>query len=269
MMEKHSEFDLILMDFLKYIPEPKRKDYELMLRRCNFTDPADPMFSVMLFLLFLQDHLADETGTLTEEIRALRQQLRPEKGAETMRSPAKRISLWKLFIAVLLIAQIVLSVFGVFKLASFEDAGPHAPPGAIPCSREIERMDRYWELKLKHAKKGNFTMNWSELMSGDVLRIALPAAVLFMLLMLLQVILMILTISKLIYSDDQFKETTDHLRDDLHELRRRRNLEHVMNLFSAPPPLTWPDISISNIPPQPPQEPPPVADATAWKEPKE
>ena len=50
-MAEPFNFELILMDFLKYMPEAKRHDYELMLRRCNFSDPADPMFPVMLFLL--------------------------------------------------------------------------------------------------------------------------------------------------------------------------------------------------------------------------
>ena len=54
-MAEPFNFELILMDFLKYMPEAKRHDYELMLRRCNFSDPADPMFPVMLFLLFFQE----------------------------------------------------------------------------------------------------------------------------------------------------------------------------------------------------------------------
>ena len=67
-MAESSDFNLILTDFLKYVPEPKRHDYELMLRRCNFSDPADPMFPVMLFLLFFQDNLADRMEELTEEV---------------------------------------------------------------------------------------------------------------------------------------------------------------------------------------------------------
>ena len=57
-MAEPFNFELTLTDFLKYMPEAKRHDYELMLRRCNFSDPADPMFPVMLFLLFFQDNLA-------------------------------------------------------------------------------------------------------------------------------------------------------------------------------------------------------------------
>ena len=69
-MAEPFNFELILMDFLKYMPEAKRHDYELMLRRCNFSDPADPMFPVMLFLLFFQDNLADRMEELTEEVKA-------------------------------------------------------------------------------------------------------------------------------------------------------------------------------------------------------
>ena len=55
-MAEPFNFELTLTDFLKYLPEAKRHDYELMLRRCNFSDPADPMFPVMLFLQhFLPD----------------------------------------------------------------------------------------------------------------------------------------------------------------------------------------------------------------------
>ena len=45
-MAEPFNFELTLTDFLKYLPEAKRHDYELMLRRCNFSDPADPMFPV-------------------------------------------------------------------------------------------------------------------------------------------------------------------------------------------------------------------------------
>ena len=69
-MAEPFNFELTLTDFLKYMPEAKRHDYELMLRRCNFSDPADPMFPVMLFLLFFQDNLADRMEELTEEVKA-------------------------------------------------------------------------------------------------------------------------------------------------------------------------------------------------------
>ena len=97
-MAEPFNFELILTDFLKYMPEAKRHDYELMLRRCNFSDPADPMFPVMLFLLFFQDNLADRMEDLTEEVKA--QKTIPPTDHVTV-SPGRK-SCWKIVIAVLL-----------------------------------------------------------------------------------------------------------------------------------------------------------------------
>ena len=74
MMAEPFNFELTITDFLKYMPEAKRHDYELMLRRCNFSDPADPMFPVMLFLLFFQDNLKqfdDQRCDSPDKIRVL------------------------------------------------------------------------------------------------------------------------------------------------------------------------------------------------------
>ena len=105
-MTESFNFELTLTDFLKYMPEAKRHDYELLLRRCNFSDPADPMFPVMLFLLFFQDNLADRMEELTEEVKAQK----TTSPAEHIPVVPERKSRWKTVIAVLLAVQLILTV---------------------------------------------------------------------------------------------------------------------------------------------------------------
>ena len=154
-MAESSDFNLILTDFLKYVPEPKRHDYELMLRRCNFSDPADPMFPVMLFLLFFQDNLADRMEELTEEVT------RRENESPAAQIPVvvpERKSGWKIGIAVLLAVQLLLIVFGVFCLITRELPPQIKSDSAISHSSEIRRINRYWDEKLQYARKGDFCM---------------------------------------------------------------------------------------------------------------
>ena len=163
-MAESSDFNLILTDFLKYVPEPKRHDYELMLRRCNFSDPADPMFPVMLFLLFFQDNLADRMEALTEEVT------RRENESPTAQIPMvvpERKSGWKIGIAVLLAVQLILIVFGVFCLITRELPSQIKSDSVISHSSEIRRINRYWDEKLQYARKGDFCMNRLDLIPGS------------------------------------------------------------------------------------------------------
>ena len=154
-MAEPFNFELTLTDFLKYMPEAKRHDYELMLRRCNFSDPADPMFPVMLFLLFFQDNLADRMEELTEEVKA--QKTIPPTD-HTAAAPERK-SCWEIVVAVLMAVQLMLTIFGIFCL-TFRDfpSQPIMNP-AISHSSEIQKINHYWDAKLQYAQKGNFCMN--------------------------------------------------------------------------------------------------------------
>ncbi len=123
-MAEPFNFELILMDFLKYMPEAKRHDYELMLRRCNFSDPADPMFPVMLFLLFFQDNLADRMEELTEEVKT-QKTIPPTDHAA---AAPERKSCWKIVVAVLMAVQLMLTVFGVLRFRTIALDSPWLLP---------------------------------------------------------------------------------------------------------------------------------------------
>ena len=143
-MAEPFNFELTLTDFLKYMPEAKRHDYELMLRRCNFSDPADPMFPVMLFLLFFQDNLADRMEELTEEVKT-QKTIPPTDHAA---AAPERKSCWKIVVAVLMAVQLMLTVFSIFCLAFRDFPSQPIMNPAISHSSEIQKINRYWDAKL-------------------------------------------------------------------------------------------------------------------------
>ena len=232
-MAEPFNFELIFMDFLKYMPEAKRHDYELMLRRCNFSDPADPMFPVMLFLLFFQDNLADRMEELTEEVKA-QKMIPPTEHAAVA---PERKSCRKIVVTVLLAVQLMLTVFGVFCL-TFRDfpSQPIMNP-ALSHSSEIQKINRYWDAKLQYAQKGNFCMNRLDLIpETEFMGAVLLILIFFLGLMALQIIWLVLT-------------------------------EELMAFLNGPPPpvppnTPLPDLTVPASVPVPKQ--PPVADDTAW-----
>ena len=216
-MAEPFNFELILMDFLKYMPEAKRHDYELMLRRCNFSDPADPMFPVMLFLLFFQDNLADRMEELTEEVKT-QKTIPPTDHAA---AAPERKSCWKIVVAVLMAVQLMLTVFGVFCL-TFRDfpSQPIMNP-AISHSSEIQKINRYWDAKLQYAQKGNFCMNRLDLIPETELMGAVLLILIFFLgLMALQIIWLVLTVRGLRNSEKRLDEATGRLHRNLTQQKK-------------------------------------------------
>lgn len=255
-MAEPFNFELILTDFLKYMPEAKRHDYELMLRRCNFSDPADPMFPVMLFLLFFQDNLADRMEELTEEVKA--QKTIPPTD-HTAAAPERK-SCWEIVVAVLMAVQLMLTVFGIFCL-TFRDfpSQPIMNP-AISHSSEIQKINHYWDAKLQYAQKGNFCMNRLDLIpETELMGAVLLIFILFLGLMALQSIWLVLTVRGLRNSEKRLDEAT----------RRHRNLTQLKKtemafLNGLTPPVSpntpFPDLT---APASAPKQPP-VAEDTAW-----
>lgn len=260
-MAEPFNFELTLTDFLKYMPEAKRHDYELMLRRCNFSDPADPMFPVMLFLLFFQDNLADRMEELTEEVKA-------QKTIPSMDHAAaapERKSCWKVVVAVLMAVQLMLTVFGVFFL-TFRDfpSQPTMNP-TISHSSEIQKINRYWDAKLQYAQKGNLCMNRLDLIpETEFMRAVLLVLILFLGLMVLQIIWLVLTVRGLRNSEKRLDEATGRLHRNL---TQQKKTEELMAFLNGPPPpvppnAPLPDLTAPASVPVPKQ--PPVADDTAW-----
>ena len=260
-MAEPFNFELILMDFLKYMPEAKRHDYELMLRRCNFSDPADPMFPVMLFLLFFQDNLADRMEELTEEVKTQKTLPSTDHAAVA----PERKSCWKIMVTVLMAVQLMLTVFSIFCL-TFRDfpSQPIMNP-AISHSSEIQKINRYWDAKLQYAQKGNFCMNRLDLIPETELMGAVLLILIFFLgLMALQIIWLVLTVRGLHNSEKRLDEATGRLHRNLMQQKKTEELMAFLNGPTPPiPPNTpLPDLT---VPVSAPKQPP-VADDTAWNE---
>lgn len=257
-MAEPFNFELTLTDFLKYMPEAKRHDYELMLRRCNFSDPADPMFPVMLFLLFFQDNLADRMEELTEEVKA--QKTIPPTD-HTAAAPERK-SCWEIVVAVLMAVQLMLTVFGIFCL-TFRDfpSQPIMNP-AISHSSEIQKINHYWDAKLQYAQKGNFCMNRLDLIpETELMGAVLLIFILFLGLMALQSIWLVLTVRGLRNSEKRLDEATRRHRN----LTQLKKTEELMAFLNGPPSPVPPNTPLSDltVPASAPKQPP-VADDTAW-----
>ena len=252
-------FELTLTDFLKYMPEAKRHDYELMLRRCNFSDPADPMFPVMLFLLFFQDNLADRMEDLTEEVKA-RKTIPPTDHVTV--SPGRK-SCWKIVIAVLLAVQLILTVFGVFCLIFRDFPSQPIMNPAVSHSSEIQKINRYWDAKLQYAQKGNFYMNrLDQIPETELMDTVFLIFILFLGLMVLQIIWLVFTIRALHSSEKRLDEATGRLHRNL---TQQKKTEELMAFLNDPAPPIPPNMPLPDLP-VPAPESPPVADDTAWHE---
>ena len=109
-MTKKSNFEQIIADILDCFPKSKRHIYELMLRRCNFTDPGEPLFPVMLFLLFVQDNLKDGTLALADEVKSLSKKLKENNGTAAVSVSGTPKRFWKYAVPILLALQLALSI---------------------------------------------------------------------------------------------------------------------------------------------------------------
>lgn len=260
-MAEPFNFELILMDFLKYMPEAKRHDYELMLRRCNFSDPADPMFPVMLFLLFFQDNLADRMEELTEEVKTQKTIPSTDHAAVA----PERKSCWKIVVAVLMAVQLILTIFSIFCLTFRDFPSQPIMNSAISHSSEIQKINRYWDAKLQYAQKGNFCMNRLDLIPETELMGAVLLILIFFLgLMVLQIIWLVLTVRGLRNSEKRLDEATERLHRNL---TQQKKTEELMAFLNGPPPPIPPNTPLPDltVPVSAPKQPP-VADDAAWNE---
>lgn len=254
-MAEPFNFELTLTDFLKYMPEAKRHDYELMLRRCNFSDPADPMFPVMLFLLFFQDNLADRMEELTEEVKAQKTLPSTDHAAVA----PERKSCWEIVVAVLMAIQLMLTVFSIFCLAFRDFPSQPIMNPAISHSSEIQKINHYWDAKLQYAQKGNFCMNRLDLIpETELMGAVLLIFILFLGLMALQSIWLVLTVRGLRNSEKRLDEATRRHRN----LTQLKKTEELMAFLNGLTPPVSPNTLFSNQPKTPSN--PPVADDAAW-----
>ena len=260
-MAEPFNFELTLTDFLKYMPEAKRHDYELMLRRCNFSDPADPMFPVMLFLLFFQDNLADRMEELTEEVKTQKTIPSTDHAAVA----PERKSCWKIVVAVLMAVQLILTIFSIFCLTFRNFPSQPIMNSAISHSSEIQKINRYWDAKLQYAQKGNLCMNRLDLIpETEFMGAVLLILIFFLGLMALQIIWLVLTVRGLRNSEKRLDEATERLHRNL---TQQKKTEELMAFLNGPPPPIPPNTPLPDltVPVSAPKQPP-VADDAAWNE---
>ena len=55
-----ANIEFIIKDFIQFLPQEKHDDYVEMLRKCNFHDKDDPLFPIMLFLLFFEESITEK-----------------------------------------------------------------------------------------------------------------------------------------------------------------------------------------------------------------
>ena len=133
-----------VQEFIRFLPEEKRKDYELMIRRCNFHDPTEPMFPIMLFLLFFQESIGDSVARIEESVAEVKG-TPPKCGKkEKSRFSFLRRAGWVL----IALAVAALLMFGLFRNnpPSAERTPQTAPQTA---KHELQEINRYWQHKLK------------------------------------------------------------------------------------------------------------------------
>ena len=138
--QEQASVETAVQDFIRFLPEEKRDDYELMLRRCNFHEPTEPMFPIMLFLLFFQESVSENVDRIEDSIGEMKSVL-----PQQWKAGKPRIFLFLLI--ALTIVNLVLLGCGVFhRISPLEESAAKAAP-ASPHS-ELQQINRYWTRKL-------------------------------------------------------------------------------------------------------------------------
>ena len=142
--EQPKSADIVIMDYIRFLPEEKRKDYELMLRRCNFHDSDDPLFPIMLFLLFFQESVSDNVDRIEDSIAELK--TAPPKSRKT--NIRKTVAAVHFGLIALTIVNLVLFGCGLFR------QNPRPVLKAVnttaeTAQSELQEINRYWTRKLE------------------------------------------------------------------------------------------------------------------------
>ena len=210
-MTKKSEFEQIIADILDCFPKSKRHIYELMLRRCNFTDPGEPLFPIMLFLLFIQDNLKDGTLTLSDEVKNLSKKIKENHGVAAVSVPGAVDRFWKYAAPVIVALQLILSSITLGLIHSTKEHTVRYAPSENACNAEIQSINKYWDAKIEHINKENNLMNRSEIFSDSIFEIMIPMLFLLIILITIQITMAIVTIIKLHRSNSQIEDTQHNL----------------------------------------------------------
>ena len=146
--EKQPEgIEISIRDFVSVFPEEKRGFYELLLRKCNFHEPTDPLYPIMLFLLFFQESVSENAKQVEESIADLKASF--SKNEKEIRRIRKPISLYHCALLVLTILNLLVFSLGSVKWSSSDPALPDPEETVEETPRnELRAINRYWTKKL-------------------------------------------------------------------------------------------------------------------------
>ena len=141
-MDDNLSVEAAIMDFVRFFPEEKQAEFELLLKRCNFHDVTDPGFPIMLFLLYFQEGICAKIESLEGAVR----KNNPAAAVQPTQTPIRAHGklLWSVSAVIAAVAA------GVVLGLSF-----HGGPAVKP-AKEIRReapasmreINLYWRRKL-------------------------------------------------------------------------------------------------------------------------
>ena len=141
------KIETAVRDFLSVFPEETREAYDYLLRRCNFHDIDDPLYPIMLFLLFFQESVSENAKQVEESIADLKASY--SKNEKEIRRIRKPISLYHYALLVLTILNLLVFSLGSVKRSSSEPVQPNPEETVEETPRnELRAIHRYWTRKL-------------------------------------------------------------------------------------------------------------------------
>ena len=139
--EQPKSADIVIMDYIRFLPEEKRKDYEVMLRRCNFHDSDDPLFPIMLFLLFFQESVSYNVDRIDDSISEMKSVL--QKGGQDIFT---RYGTWITKFVLIALTIVNLLMFGLILSSP---AGKTVKATVRTAQNELQAIHNYWTQKLE------------------------------------------------------------------------------------------------------------------------
>ena len=142
-MDDNLSVEAAIMDFVRFFPEEKQAEFELLLKRCNFHDVTDPGFPIMLFLLYFQEGICEKIESLEGAVRKNIPAAAEQPTKPPLRAHGKL--LWSVSAVIAAVAA------GVVLGLSFH-SGPAVNPAKEIRRREapvsMREINLYWRRKL-------------------------------------------------------------------------------------------------------------------------
>lgn len=150
--EKEKNVNGIISDMLEHVPADKRDEFEMILRCCNFYSVEDPLFPIVLFLLFFQESIDDCQSKVAESLTKLENMLAETKGVEIPKTdaPKHRFSSRTVAEVILGFVLLFLSMFYYVKYMNAEKRERHHVNYGVE-NTELEQLNRHLQYNVSHA----------------------------------------------------------------------------------------------------------------------